>query len=52
MVSDSDLLKRVNFEYKKLWATIVNLDENYGWNVWIADLVQDSNEYTLLQSTS
>jgi hypothetical protein len=48
MISDTEMLGYLNIEYKKIYYKIVDLDKNYFWNRWNADLIANQNEYSLL----
>lgn len=45
-------MRRVNYEYKKLWFDLIDLDQNYAKDIWTTPLTQGTNEYSLLRSTS
>lgn len=52
MISDNDMVEYFNLYYKKLHAKVIDVDWNYFWNTWTANIVADQVEYTLLQSDS
>ena len=42
------MLTVLNKSYKDLYKRVVNLDKNYFWDRWTADIVEDQYEYSML----
>lgn len=48
-ITDANMLVILNESYKKFYKNIVNLDRNYFWDKWTADVVLNQYEYSILQ---
>lgn len=51
-ISDTNMLTILNKAYKDYYKKIVNLDKNYFWDRWTADVVEDQYEYSLSSPVS
>lgn len=48
-ISDVEMETVLNKAYKDFYKKIVDLDKNYFWDRWTADVVDDQYEYSISQ---
>lgn len=49
MIDDATLLLYINQVYPKIYKKVVDLDKNYFWGRWSANLVSGQSQYSLVQ---
>lgn len=48
-ITEEEMLVILNESYKDFYKKIIDLDKNYFWDRWTADVVADQYEYSILQ---